>query len=277
MSGRPWWQRAALMSVSVAVVGSSSCTSPHPSGAPHAVATTTSAGPTATVSPAGIYAGQTADKLDPSLRDLPVRVYVPNGVSDTVSVIDQGTMQVISTLRVGREPQHIVPSYDLKTLWVLNNQGNTVIPIDAAAGHTGAAIPVDDPYNLYFTPDGMRAVVVAERHRRLDFRDPHTMALTDSLSVPECAGINHMDYAGDGSYALVTCEFAGKLAKIDIVGRKVLGVADLGGSAAMPQDVRVAPDGTTFYVADMKKGGVHVFDSIDTFDAFHPQYNNLQI
>ena len=189
-----------------------------------------------------------------------MRVYVPNGLSNTVTVIDGSTMRVIRTFPAGKEPQHIVPSYDLKTLWVLNNQGNTLIPIDSATGRVGKAVAVDDPYNLYFTPDGTTAVVVAEKHRRLDYRDPHTMALAGRLVVPECSGINHMDFAGDGSYVLVTCEFAGKVAKVDITGHRVLGMLDLGGADSMPQDVRVAPDGNTFYVADMMKGGVHVID-----------------
>jgi YVTN family beta-propeller protein len=200
-----------------------------------------------------------------------------------VSVIDPVTRKVISTIPAGAEPQHVVPAYDLSTLWVLDNQGNDVIPIDPATGKSGAPLPVEDPYNLYFTPDGASAIVVAEAKRRLDFRDPHTMALTSSLRVPECAGINHADYSANGTYMLVTCEFAGKLAKIDVANRTVLGLLDLSANpvagqparmpmvmpdgskaSSMPQDVRAGPDGHHFYVADMMSGGVFVIDG----DAF---------
>jgi DNA-binding beta-propeller fold protein YncE/predicted small lipoprotein YifL len=208
----------------------------------------------------GVYAGQTADHLNPAFADLPVRVYVPDSLSDDVRVIDAASQREITRFPSPGEPQHIVPSYDLRTLWVLNNRGNTLIPIDAATGRSGTPLRVEDPYNLYFTPDGSSAVVVAEKLQRLDYRDPHTMALTGSLSVPECGGINHLDYAGDGSYALVTCEFSGKVAKVDVVGHRVIGMLDLGGVSAMPQDVRVAPDGVTFYVADMMANGVHIID-----------------
>jgi len=231
------------------------------SGAPHG-SSDTQAGPDPASGSGGpgVYAGQTADHLDPALADLPVRVYVPDGISNDVRVIDAASRKVIARFPSAGQPQHIVPSYDLKTLWVLNNKGNTLLPLDAATGQPGTPVPVEDPYNLYFLPDGSSAVVVAEKLRRLDYRDPHTMTLTGSLSVPECDGINHLDYAGDGSYALVTCEFAGKVAKVDIVGHRVIGMLDLGGSSAMPQDVRVAPDGVTFYVADMMGNGVHVID-----------------
>lgn len=219
---------------------------------------------------------------DPVRGDLP-RVYVPNGGSNSVSVIDPVSRTVIDTLRVGRQPQHIVPAYDLRTLWLLDNQGNSVQPIDPRTGQLGAAMPVDDPYNMYFTPDGASAVVVAEAHQRLDFRDPHTMQPQSSLTVTGCDGLNHADYSGDLSYLLVTCEFAGRLAKIDLATRTVTATLDLapsaserqrtstctigpsgGTSGSMPQDVRVGPDGHHFYVADMLAGGVYVVDG-DTF------------
>ena len=52
---------------------------------------------------------------------------------------------------------------------------------------------VADPYNLYFTPDGKHAVVMAEALKRIDFRNPRTMKLQWSLHVP-CRGVNHADF-----------------------------------------------------------------------------------
>ena len=215
------------------------------------------------IDPHNIYSEQGANRLSDVVKGDRAAVYVPNGLSNDVSVIDPVTMKVVATYPAGAEPQHIVPSYDLRTLWELNNAGNSVMPIDAKTGQPGEAIPVDDPYNLYFTPDGKQAIVVAEALKRLDFRDPHTMELQESLPVPGCTGINHADYSIDGRYALFTCEFEpSRLAKIDIVNRKVLGYLDLPGSA--PQDVRAGPDGKTFYVASLAKNGVYVVDG-DSF------------
>ncbi len=217
------------------------------------------------VDPSNLYSETGSDDLQPQLADLTPRVYVPNGLSNTVTVIDPRTYTVIDTFETSSEPQHIVPSYDLSTLWVLNNQGYDVIPIDPVSGQPGAQIDVEDPYNLYFTPDGKAAIVVAEAFVRLDFRDPKTMAFQDSLAVPGCDGINHIDFSIDGSYLIATCEFAGKVAKIDWRNRQVLGLLELsGGSTGMPQDVRVSPDGSHFYVANMMAGGVHVLDG-ETF------------
>ena len=219
------------------------------------------------VDAANLYSETRPDKLSPAVARALPRVYVPNLKSNDVYVIDPATLKVVDRFRVGINPQHIVPSYDLKTLWVTNNaEGRTdgsLTPIDPATGKPGKSVAVDDPYNMYFTPDGRSAIVVAEALKRLDFRDPQTMALQSSLRVPQCAGINHADFSIDGRFVIFTCEFEGSLAKIDLVGRKVLGYLKLS-RGGMPQDIRVSPDGKTFFVADMKADGVFVVDG-DSF------------
>src|SRR5207237_5760009 len=119
-------------------------------------------------------------------------------------------------------------------------------------------IPVDDPYNMYFTPDGRFALVVAERLHRLDFRDAHSFALHHSLTVP-CAGADHLDFSADGAYALVSCEFSGEIVKVDVVHERVLGTLRLP-RGGQPQDVKLSPDGKVFYVADMLAGGLWELD-----------------
>ncbi|HLX31068.1 MAG TPA: YncE family protein [Casimicrobiaceae bacterium] len=215
------------------------------------------------VDPTNLYSETSASHLSPAVRNALSRVYVPNVRSDDVYVIDPASFKIVSRFRVGLNPQHVVPSWDLSTLWVANNAENTtkgsLTPIDPTTGKPGKPIPVDDPYNMYFTPDGKFAIVVAEAHKRLDFRDPKTMALEWSLDVPQCGGINHADFSIDGRYAIFTCEFAKGLAKIDYLDRKVEGYLTLS-KGGMPQDIRISPDGKLFYVADMMADGVFVVD-----------------
>ncbi len=263
---------------------------PAPAISPHAGAVpsvATVAGMPPVVDPTNLYSEATAGKLSATVAgDLP-RVYVPHVKSNDVYVIDPATLKVVDKFKVGINPQHVVPAWDLRTLWVANNaEGRTdgsLTPVDPKTGKPGPAIPVDDPYNLYFTPDGKSAIVVAEAFKRLDFRDPHSMALQSSLAVPQCAGINHADFSIDGRYAIFTCEFSGTVAKIDLVNRKVLGYTQViqpgrpttvvkGPDGkdeiicttwkGMPQDIRVAPDGKLFFVADMMADGVHVVDGV---------------
>jgi YVTN family beta-propeller protein len=272
---------------SLAIASSSAAQGPAPSPlpvpAPSAVATIPGM-PTVT-DPANLYSEISSDKMSPSVAGDPKRVYVPNLQSNDVYVIDQETLTVIDKFRVGLNPQHVVPSWDMRTLWVANNAENTkvgsVTPVDPRTGKAGKAVPVEDPYNMYFSPDGKSAIVVAEAFKRLDFRDPTSMAMQSSLEVPRCGGINHADFSIDGRFAIFTCEFSGMVAKVDLVNRKVLGYIKLvkpGGPTqvvkgidgkddvicatgrSMPQDIRVSPDGRTFFVADMMSDGVHVVD-----------------
>jgi YVTN family beta-propeller protein len=253
------------------------------------------------VDPTNLYSETVTGKMSPNVQGALPRIYVPNRRGNSVSVIDPATMAVVDYYRVGRNPQHVVPSWDLRTLWVANNaEGRTdgsLTPIDPLTGKPGPAIPVDDPYNLYWTPDGRYAIVVAEELRRLDFRDPRTLKLEYSIRTPKCGGINHADFSIDGSFALFTCEFDGAVTKIDLVGRAVVGTlllspfyarpdvvaqltvfekkpvvveeaTDVGGAICttrgMPQDIRISPDGKLFFVADMLADGVHVVDG-ETF------------
>jgi YVTN family beta-propeller protein len=237
------------------------------------------------VDPNDIYSETHVGRLSPTVRGFADLVYVPNTVSNTVDVIDPRTFRVVDHFKVRRQPQHVTPSYDLKTLWVLSDLGDSLTKIDPATGKKGETVQVKDPYNMYYTPDGKYAIVVAERVHRLDFRDAASMALVDSLPVP-CRGVDHMDFSADGRYLIASCEFSGSLIKLDIAKRAVVGMLALGEhqdgntpahgtrglsmrraydlrhapSGSMPQDVKTSPDGKIFYVADMLKNGVHLID-----------------
>jgi DNA-binding beta-propeller fold protein YncE len=207
-----------------------------------------------------VYAADRPGLLSPTVRRDPALVYVPNSKSNTVDVISQRTFKVIEHFAVGALPQHVTPSWDLRTLYVTNDAGNSLTPIDPRTARPGRPIPVLDPYNMYFTADGRWAIVVAEAHHELDFRDAHTMALHHALSIPQCAGIDHMDYTADGRYALASCEFSGRMVVVDLISETVTKTIELA-PGAMPQDVKLSPDGRTFYVADMAENGVWLIDA----------------
>ncbi|MFJ3824682.1 YVTN family beta-propeller repeat protein [Streptomyces nodosus] len=213
--------------------------------------------------PSDIYAADRPGQLSDVVKGFPSRVYVPNTNSNTVTVIDPADYKVIDTIPVGRQPQHVVPSWDLKTLWVNNDLGNSLTPIDPKTGEAGKPVDVHDPYNLYFTPNGKYAIVMASRDRQLVFRDAHTMKTAKTVPV-DCYGVNHADFSLDGRYFIVSCEFSGELLKVDTEHMKVVGQQKLPYRGAMPQDVKVSPDGKKFYVADMVADGLWILDG-DTF------------
>ncbi len=251
----------------------------------------------AVVDAKNMYSETAAGKFSPVVQGDLVRIYVPNLRSNDVYVVDPALMKVVDRFKVGIGPQHIVPSWDLRTLWVTNNaEGRTdgsLTPIDPRTGKPGKSLPVDDPYNMYFTPDGKSAVVVAEARKRLDFYEPQTMVLQYSINTPGCPGINHADFNIDGRSVIFTCEFSGTLAKIDLVNRRVQAYLKLSMpetrfketkaaraplqpvpgqvwepgeteictvTKGMPQDIRSSPDGKRVYIADMHADGVHIVD-----------------
>ncbi|WP_235834251.1 YncE family protein [Actinomadura logoneensis] len=210
-------------------------------------------------SPLDLYEHDRPGMLSPAVRDLPDRVYVPDSESGDVIVLDQKTFKRVGRFKVGLKPQHVVPSWDLRTLWVNDNDSNDLVPIDPRTAKPGKAVPVDDPYNMYFTPDGRYAVIMAERLQRIDFRDAHTMKVHKRVDVP-CTGPNHADFSASGNFFLTACEFSGDVLRLDTVRQKVTGVVKLA-DGAMPQDVKISPDGRTFYIADMSSNGVWKIDA----------------
>jgi YVTN family beta-propeller protein len=214
------------------------------------------------IDPNDIYSEDRPGKLSPVVANFPSRIYVPNAGSNSVDVIDPATYKVVDHFPVGKEPQHVVPSWDLKKLWVTQDLGDQLTLINPATGKKGETIHVDDPYNMYFTPDGKYAIIMAEREHRLDFRDAQTMKVVKRVPIV-CEGVNHIDYSIDGRYFLATCEFSGELLKVDVAEQKVLGKLKLT-PVGMPQDCKLSPDGKVFYVANMEANGVHLIDG-DSF------------
>ena len=104
-----------------------------------------------------LYSETVAGKIRPELaNDLP-RVYVPHIQSNDVYVIDPATFTVVGKLKAGLNPQHVVPSWDLRTLWVANNAENT---------NKGSLMPIDPATGKIGNPEGLDAEHVgAEGHR----------------------------------------------------------------------------------------------------------------
>ena len=191
-----------------------------------------------------------------ALGDYPERVYVPNSMDNTLQVIDPKTFKIIATYPVGEQPHHVTPSWDLTRLYVNNTRGNSLTVIDPLTGAIAGVIPVPDPYNLYFTPDGSKAIVVAEALYRLDIRNPTTWKLIKSIPI-RWAGVDHLAFSQDGKYLVASCEWAGRIVKVDLDKLEVAADMAIGQN---PIDVVRPPGQSAMFVADQGTNGVYVVD-----------------
>jgi DNA-binding beta-propeller fold protein YncE len=270
-------RRSAPLLLAVLVVAVVACAPQAPVGNAPALPAATSAAST-TGPPAdlagmppvtdahNVYASAAADMLADAVKSAKPLVYVPHTKSGEVWTIDPTTFDVVGRYHLGGELQHVVPSWDMRTLYASNDTGDLLTPFDTTTGLPGPPIPVIDPYNLYFTPDGRSAISVAERLRKLVFYDPHSWQVQQELPTPECAGIDHADFTADGRTAVFTCEFAGRVAVVDIAARQLVRMVDMPvrHTTMGPQDIKLAPDGSQFYIADAEQDGLWVLDAAAT-------------
>jgi YVTN family beta-propeller protein len=262
---------AVLLSSCGAAVGAASSSSPTPT---HASASPATPAPTATGSnhpnadqsptpkkSGNVWAAITSGRLSPVVRHDHPYVYVPNGTPGTLEVIDPTTFKVVRrySFGAGAMPEHVTPAWDLRHLYVDVDARDELAVIDPRTGKITHTIHgIDHPYNLYFTPDGSQAIVVAEYENRLVFMDPNTWHKRAELALP-CRGPDHMDFGPPGShYLVISCEYDGAVIKVDWQTHKVLRTTNIGG---LPVDVKLAPNGRVFFVANQGTGGVYVLDA----------------
>ncbi|WP_337830287.1 YncE family protein [Pseudonocardia sp. TMWB2A] len=266
---RPLYVLLALAALAAGCSGPAPTTpgaSPAPSAAQAAPEQAGLPGMPPVTDPGNVDAAAGANMLSDAARAAKPLVYVPHTKSGEVRVIDPAAFATVGTYRLGGELQHVVPAWDMQTLYATDDTTNKITPFDPRTGLPGRNIPVEDPYNMYFTPDGASAISVAEARRKLDFYDPHTWARQTEIPTPDCAGIDHADFTPDGRTAVFTCEFAGRVAVVDIPGRRLLRMVDMPVRHTMmgPQDIKLAPDGSVFYIADSEENGVWVLDGAAT-------------
>jgi YVTN family beta-propeller protein len=139
----------------------------------------------------------------------------------------------------------------------VDNPGSGALDvIDPVTGKRAGTIRSPSPYNLYFTPDGTKALVVAEYDRLIEFRDRRTWRVLKRVPIP-WPGVDHMDFSADGRFLLVSCEYSGVVVRVSTTRMAVTGTVHVGGR---PVDVKISPDGRFFFVANQGLGGVSVID-----------------
>ena len=206
-----------------------------------------------------VYANTLSGTVACPLCELKPRVYVPNSMAGTLDVIDPTSYKVVDHYRVGAIPHHVAPAWDMSALYVDNEGSSSLTVIDVHTGRPTGQVNIPYPYNLYFTPDGTKAVDVVERLQRIEFRDwRHGWKLLKAVPIP-WPGADHLDFSADGSFLMISTEFSGVVAKVDCDKMALVGYVNVGG---LPIDVKLSPDGSVFYVTNQGTMGVSVIDPV---------------
>jgi YVTN family beta-propeller protein len=238
---------------------------PSHSAAPRSTPRASSEGAVLGSTSPGVYADTTSEHISPLLAGLAPRVYVPDEGSGDVVVIDPRTFAIVGRFHVGRLPEHVTPDWDLRLLYVNDMDSNALTVIDPRTERPIRTIRIPTPSNLYFTPDGSKAIVVEDftapggrAGNGLRFYDRRTWKFLKFVPIP-FPGADHLDFSADGRYLFLSCEYSGEVERVDTRTMKVTGAVYVGG---LPIDVRLAPAGDVFYVANQGENGVSIVDPV---------------
>lgn len=95
--------------------------------------------------PHNVYADAGAGMLSEVARTAKPLVYVQHTKTGEVWTIDPTTFAVVGRYRLGGELQHVIPSWDMSTLYASNDTGDQLTPFDPRTGLPSKPISVIDP------------------------------------------------------------------------------------------------------------------------------------
>ena len=123
-----------------------------PAAAPRAVVTVP--GMPEVRDPTNLYGEVAANRFSPNVSGALERVYVPNRVDNSVSVIDASSNTVISTPMVGTGPNGVAVHPSGSRVYVANTGSDSISVIDAASNTVAATVnlPGSGPIGVTVKP-----------------------------------------------------------------------------------------------------------------------------
>ncbi|PYM95278.1 MAG: hypothetical protein DME04_05310 [Candidatus Rokuibacteriota bacterium] len=189
--------------------------------------------------------------LTPAAPSAAAMLFITNTKSDSVSVIDTDTLEVVGTIPVGKgKPNRIVFHPDGKTAWVVYDKSHDLGVIDAEGRKLLRRVKIGgNPYNLAFTPDGRHMLVLDwssdTSNDELIFYDLKAEKIDGRVEVSTWPA--HGVFSRDGKLVYVSGETAGDVTVIDVATRTTVGRVVHGGGDAM--GLALTGDGKTLYAA----------------------------
>lgn len=195
-----------------------------------------------------VIAGVLAASVVPSVA---ATLYVTNTKSDSISIIDTDTLEVVGTIALGPgKPNRVVFHPDGKTAWVVYDKSRDLGIVDAESRRLLKRIKIGgNPYNLAFTPDGRYLYVLdwssEGSNDEVIVYDVKRDKVEGRVEVSTWPA--HGVFSRDARLFYVSGETAGDLTVIDTTTRAIVGRIVHGGGDAM--GLALTTDGKLLYAA----------------------------
>ena len=179
-----------------------------------------------------------------------------NSADGTISLIDTTTYKVTGKVPVCKEPHHLMPTPDDKSVIVACAASNQLVFFDPLTGKEQKRVRnISDPYQLGHSPDGKLFVATSLRLDRVDIYDPADFRLKARLHAPRTP--SHMAFDAAGDYVFITLQDSNEVMAINLKTLKKEWVMPVGPT---PAGIVMTPDNRYLLVGIMGEGYVEVID-----------------
>ena len=185
--------------------------------------------------------------------------FVLNSADASISEIDIDSRREVRRIAVLREPHHMATTPDASSLVVGDTSGNALFFLDPVTGAMQRHIPLSDPYQISYSPDGKWLTVAGLARNQVDIYDAARMTLAHR--IPAASMPSHLNYSPDSAVVYVSLQGSGKLMAIQTGSGRVLWETPVGATPAgvLWHEGRVLVGGMgTDYVAVVDPRAGHV-------------------
>ena len=178
-------------------------------------------------------------------------LYVTNTKSDSISIIDTNTFEVVGTIALGPgKPNRVAFHPDGRMAWVVYDKSHDLGVVDAEQKKLVRRVKIGgNPYNLAFTPDGRHVLVLDwssdTSQDEVIFYDLAAQKVTGRVEVSTWPA--HGVFSRDGRLVYVSGETAGDVTVLDVAKQSIVARHVHGGGDAM--GLAVTGDGRILYAA----------------------------
>ena len=190
-------------------------------------------------------------------------VIVVNPDSDSVTLVDAGSREVVAELVVGVDPRTVAVADSGRRAYVANRGSDTVSVIDLPSRRVVNEIAVGhQPYGVVVSPDGSRLFVTEQGEEGLRILDTATLATVTVVSVDDRpSGVAITD---DGSLLLITHLLAGTMTVFGLDPLSSGLVVPLWPDSNLVQSIVLSPDSTIAYLPHTRANTTNPALTFDT-------------